>query len=298
MSKLFIGMPVYNGARFIEEAIESLINQTYTDWTMLISDNASEDETKKICRRYSKKDKRIIYYRQPHNIGGIANFGFVLNKANADYFMWAATDDVWHHDFIHSCIDNFEQDSRCGFAFSNIINIDSYGRNIRSYPSFSRFTNGNNTDNIRCFLTEPEIMGKANPLYSIYRLELCRQIWSLNILTNGWGSDMCFVLAALARTRFAIDERVLFQKRLSRPIDKADEIHPIQILNPEEHIFPLEYADEYIQNTLKAVEDTEFYEITKNIMNWRNEQLTKKIAKSKINKFLMSLMTKINKITI
>ena len=64
MAKVFIGMPAYNGERFIKEAIDSLRGQSYVDWVMLISDDASTDKTRAICEEYAKKDQRITYYRQ------------------------------------------------------------------------------------------------------------------------------------------------------------------------------------------------------------------------------------------
>ncbi|WNC86000.1 glycosyltransferase family 2 protein [Thermosynechococcus sp. QKsg1] len=89
---LSIGMPVYNGAKFIREALDSLLAQTFTDFELIISDNASTDETEAICREYAAKDKRIRYVRQAQNLGAAANFKYVLDEARGEYFMWAAAD--------------------------------------------------------------------------------------------------------------------------------------------------------------------------------------------------------------
>jgi glycosyltransferase involved in cell wall biosynthesis len=62
MAKVFIGMPVYNGERFIKDALDSLCAQTYSNWNLFISDDCSTDSTEVICRHYAEKDKRIIYY--------------------------------------------------------------------------------------------------------------------------------------------------------------------------------------------------------------------------------------------
>ena len=95
-----IGMPVYNGEKSIREALDSLLAQTFTDFELIISDNASTDATESICREYAARDSRINYVRQKENIGGCANFQFVLDKAHGRYFMWAAADDVRSTDFI------------------------------------------------------------------------------------------------------------------------------------------------------------------------------------------------------
>ena len=81
-----IGMPVYNGEKFLRNKIESLLNQTFQDFELIISDNGSTDLTYKICNEYTKKDKRIIYFQQKKNIGGWNNFLFVLEKAKNEYF--------------------------------------------------------------------------------------------------------------------------------------------------------------------------------------------------------------------
>lgn len=88
-----VGMPVYNGERFIRDALDSLLAQTFTDFELLISDNASTDCTPAICAEYEARDPRIRCVRQSENIGAEANFKFVMNEARGEYFMWAACDD-------------------------------------------------------------------------------------------------------------------------------------------------------------------------------------------------------------
>jgi len=99
-AKITIGLPVYNGAKFIRNAIRSLLKQSYTNFELIISDNSSTDETESICQNFAQMDKRIKYIRQHKNMGVVWNFNYVLQKANTEYFMWAAADDVWHPEFI------------------------------------------------------------------------------------------------------------------------------------------------------------------------------------------------------
>ena len=98
--KVSIGMPIYNGELFISETLDSLLAQTFTDYELIISDNASVDGTEMICRKYVANDKRIRYIRQKHNIGASANFRFVLDQAKGSFFMWSAADDVRSLDFV------------------------------------------------------------------------------------------------------------------------------------------------------------------------------------------------------
>ena len=98
--KITIGLPVYNGAKFIHNAIRSLLKQSYTNFELLISDNASTDQTESVCRNFAKTDKRIKYTRHETNSGYVWNFNSVLQQADTEYFMWAGADDVWHPEFI------------------------------------------------------------------------------------------------------------------------------------------------------------------------------------------------------
>ena len=91
--RVSIGMPAYNRGPSITRAIESVLGQTLGDLELIISDNASTDETEEVCRRYAARDPRIRYTRHPGPIGGFPNFQFVLDAARAPYFMWLPPDD-------------------------------------------------------------------------------------------------------------------------------------------------------------------------------------------------------------
>lgn len=107
-----IGMPVYNGEKFLREALESVCAQTFTDFELIISDNASTDSTEAICREYAAKDKRIRYVRQPANFGAKANFEYVLDEALGTYFMWLGDDDWLDGNYISSCVNQLNFDPR------------------------------------------------------------------------------------------------------------------------------------------------------------------------------------------
>ena len=99
-----IGMPVYNGAGYLEEAVCSLLNQTEKDFVLLISDNCSTDETPEICARLAAEDPCISYVKQEANIGVVANFEYVLRAARSPFFMWAAHDDLWARRFLEESL--------------------------------------------------------------------------------------------------------------------------------------------------------------------------------------------------
>lgn len=101
--RLSIGLPVYNGEKYLAESLDALLDQSYEDFELIISDNASTDGTAGICRRYMKQDSRIRYVRQPRNIGAAPNHNFVAGEARGELFKWASYDDLYAHNLLESC---------------------------------------------------------------------------------------------------------------------------------------------------------------------------------------------------
>lgn len=295
MAKLFIGMPVYNGEQTIAHTLSAIRDQSFTDWTLLISDNASTDETGVICSSYCSIDNRISYYKHSHNKGMDANYDFLLEAANAEFFAWVAADDIWHPDFLLSCVGRLENDRTCGLAFTNIVNIDGDGRVSRRYPDFTHFSKSNRLVNFSRFLLAPERFGKANIVYGVYRLTVCREVWAASkSIIDVWGFDMCFVSGILARTGLSIDSRVLYEKRLEANLagDGMDRVvvdsaqknirrlvrahqyfTEVAITNPLRNNFPLEYARQYLKGNLEAVKGTRYYWLVLVLFAYRLQKL-------------------------
>ncbi|MGB3533058.1 MAG: glycosyltransferase [Microcoleaceae cyanobacterium] len=131
--KLVIGVPVYNGENYLREALESIVNQTFTDFKVIISDNASTDSTPEICREFVARDNRFTYYRQPENIGGAPNFNFAFQPGDAPYFKWAAHDDVMLPDFLRQCIECLDNNPSLSMVHSRSTTIDHLGNSVGSY---------------------------------------------------------------------------------------------------------------------------------------------------------------------
>jgi glycosyltransferase involved in cell wall biosynthesis len=98
--RISIGIPVYNGEASLEQALRSISSQSFSDYEVIISDNASTDNTAQICREMAASDSRIKYFRQETNIGANANFKFVLDKAVGEYFHWLGADDTRSSNFL------------------------------------------------------------------------------------------------------------------------------------------------------------------------------------------------------
>ena len=123
-----IGLPVFNGERFLREALDSILSQTFTDWELIISDNASTDSTPLICKQYEEKDHRIRYIRQPQNKGVFFNTNFIVHASCGEHFMLVGDDDVYEPTYIAMLHSLIHQDKDVGLAYSNYDFIDSSGR--------------------------------------------------------------------------------------------------------------------------------------------------------------------------
>ena len=105
MKKVVIGVPVYNGSDYICDALKSIQRQTFQNFSVLISDNCSTDNTRKICSEFVANDNRFNYICQDLNIGAPANFNYLLNQTDSEYFMFLGHDDWLSDNFLKLCVD-------------------------------------------------------------------------------------------------------------------------------------------------------------------------------------------------
>lgn len=133
--KVAIGLPVYNGAKYLRDALEGIIQQRMTDFEVLISDNGSVDETETICREFAARDSRIRYVRQPENLGAAHNFNYVFHHTSAPYFRWAAHDDIMAPYYLYDCVSALDADSGEGvLAYPQTMRIDAEGNQLGVFP--------------------------------------------------------------------------------------------------------------------------------------------------------------------
>lgn len=128
--RVSIGLPVYNGERYIAEALDSIISQTYTDFELIISDNASTDRTEEICRDYVSRDGRISYHRNETNKGAAWNYNRVFALSQGDYFKWASHDDRCAPTFLERCVEVLDRFPEVMVAYPRTAVIDERGEII------------------------------------------------------------------------------------------------------------------------------------------------------------------------
>jgi len=208
--RVSIGMPAYNGERYIRQALDTLMAQTFTDFELIISDNASTDRTQDICLDYAAKDNRIKYYHNEQNKGPIQNFNQVFELSSGKYFMWASCNDAWEPGYISRCVEVLEQESAVVLCYSlaDCIDVDGNGLNLILRGSDSR-----GLDKIsRCHMVLWG-MQYAYPVYGLIRADALRQT---KIFKKRIGTDIILLFELSFLGEFAqIPEVLLHIRRLS-----------------------------------------------------------------------------------
>lgn len=212
--RVSIGLPVYNGELHLPEALDSLLAQSFADFEIVLSDNASTDGTQDLCRAYEARDSRIRYVRQAENIGPTANFNFVLSESIASYFMWAAHDDVWEPDFLREMVAILDAQDDVEIAFCKFDNVTYEELRRTRLFDMTEIASPSLYGGLKAFLRHAEHNGKANVFYGLLRRDTVLGLGGLKIWGKGsWGADMLYVFSILIHGRLALSERVLFHKR-------------------------------------------------------------------------------------
>jgi glycosyltransferase involved in cell wall biosynthesis len=189
---LSVGMPVYNGAATLEAAIRSVLDQTLRDIEVIVSDNGSTDDTKAICLRLMAEDPRLVYVRQQETLPIGENFTFVLQRARAPFFMWAAHDDVRVPDMAETLVDGLLEAPDAILAFGDVTELKDGVPTMRR----SDFANAGLTPGQRL---RKSAFGLMFHIYGVWRTEAVRDI---RIWKTAWWVDTPFMMAAAMRGDF------------------------------------------------------------------------------------------------
>jgi glycosyltransferase involved in cell wall biosynthesis len=132
--RVSVGLPVYNGERFLPQAVESLLNQTFRDFELIISDNGSTDATRELCETYAAADPRVRYIRHEQNRGAIFNWNYVVTQARGQYFRWASANDVSAPQLIERCVQLLDSEPDVVVAYGRTAYMDDDGSPLGEYP--------------------------------------------------------------------------------------------------------------------------------------------------------------------
>lgn len=133
MPRVSIAVPTYNCEKYIAQSLESLLGQSYGDFELVISDNASTDNTEAVCRKYAAQDTRVRYVRRGENIGGPGNFRYVFSLCSGEYHKWSTADDHWHPDFLKEAVAVLDQKPDVVLCYPKTRKIDLEGATLSDY---------------------------------------------------------------------------------------------------------------------------------------------------------------------
>lgn len=205
--KVSIGMPVYNGERYIRQALDSVLNQTFADFELIICDNASTDATREICLEYAEKDSRIRYHRNEKNIGAGPNFNLAVTFARGEYFKWAAHDDICHETFIESCVNELENDQEAVLAHPVACIIDEESNPIMRNPEDPRV--GSDDPVVR--FKDLTIGHRCFQVFGLMRLADLKATPMIGLFARGDALLLCWL--ALRGKFVRIDKELFFPRR-------------------------------------------------------------------------------------
>jgi glycosyltransferase involved in cell wall biosynthesis len=206
-----IGLPVYNGERYLRRALDSLLAQDYRHFELLISDNASTDLTRQICEEYATRDARISLRVNDTKIGILENFQLVLERARGKYFMWAAHDDVWAKTFVRSMMRELETHPDAGVAMSAVERVFENGE-IQDVVRHTGRANPNTTSPFQLALT----LAGGSPhhlyIYGLFRTAFLKQ--AFRNFPRVIALDRLVMIQVALSTRFRYVDEVLHTKYL------------------------------------------------------------------------------------
>jgi glycosyltransferase involved in cell wall biosynthesis len=216
--KLSIGIPVFNGEKFLRQCLDSLLTQTFANFELIISDNASDDSTSDICNEYSKKFKNFRYFKHKKNMGIKWNFNFVLEQAKCNYFIWVAVDDILLPNFLKKNLEILESQQNLVGCVSKIKPYDLNDLKISDTDEFfknvtkqlrTRFRKrgtysikGTYDEKVRFYLKK----STCQIIYGIFKTNVIRK--SI-IIEEFEGSDWCINLNILKQGDFHVIDEVL-----------------------------------------------------------------------------------------
>jgi glycosyltransferase involved in cell wall biosynthesis len=204
--RLSIGLPVFNGSSFLRQSLDALLGQSFTDFELILSDNASTDETPDICAEYAERDGRVRYVRQEKNIGAIPNHNYVVHEARGELFKWASYDDLYHRELLRRCVQLLDADPTVILAHSYDAIIDEDSRVVESPPYPLATSSPFPTRRFHSMLHD----AGGNDVYGVIRLDVLRRT---HLHGSYHSADRVIVAELALHGRFAQWPEVLYYRR-------------------------------------------------------------------------------------
>lgn len=207
--KLTVGIPVYNGGRVLKRALDSLMDQTFTDFEVRVIDNASTDDTEQIARAFAEKDPRILYHRNPVNMGASYSGRRMMFSSDAEFYVIMHCDLAWAPTFAEECLARLEADQSAVLAYSYCQFIDIDGNNLDLVRDTASFADD---DPARRYLDILQKMGWCTAFHGIMRRPVMLDlVLAKNFNNNAAGDNEFLALMALKGKLIQIEKPLLYR---------------------------------------------------------------------------------------
>lgn len=205
-----IGMPVFNGEQFIEDAINANLAQTHEEFELIISDNASTDGTESICREFEAIDERIRYVRNPTNIGAAENYNRLVSYGRGSYFRWSNADDLVDPKLLERTLAILRKRPDAVLAYGKTCLIDADGRSLGEYEDNLDIQSDKASIRYATFFKRIRL---TNVIYGLMRMSAVRRT---KLMGSGKlpAGDISFMAAMILHGKFVEVPEVLFFRRM------------------------------------------------------------------------------------
>ena len=210
--KVSIGLPTYNHGKYLRSALDALLLQTFRDFELIISDNASTDDTEVICWEYMRRDERVKYIRYPHMVNGWKNRNRTIEMARGKYVMNACSDDIYASTFLEKCVAVLDSDESVVLCHSGTDLMNEEGKIYGRYKNPCDVTSDNRAQrilNVMCSLDLCNSYMGVMRTDAVHKTQLFR--------TDVHSADSLFLAEMSLLGKFYEIQETLFLRRLERP---------------------------------------------------------------------------------
>jgi len=202
-----VGLPVYNGERYITTALDSMLGQTFADFELVISDNASTDSTEEICREYATRDCRIRYMRSKENLGANRNFNGIAEVARGEFLKWCTADDFWAPRMLEKAFEIAVDDPTIVLCYPKTVICDADGVPREAYEDHLHLMQESPADR---FIALNHRIGLCHQHLGLIRRKL---LLKTGMLLDHFGSDLNLLAElTLYGKYYEIPERLYFRR--------------------------------------------------------------------------------------
>ena len=272
MKKVDILLATYNGEQYLKEQLDSILAQSYNEFRLLISDDASTDDTIRILKEYEEKDNRITVFFQKENSGVIKNFEFLLERVENEYYMFSDQDDIWKEDKIEKSIKRIEEtDSSLVYTDLEVVDSDlnvtykSYWKLKGIYNKIKKYNNFeslylNNFVTGCTIISKKEFIDEVLPLPNTSKFVL-HDYWIPLVLSQK--NKISYIEEPLIKYRQHKNNKIGSKKKVDE-LKEFEEVRELFIRVKKEHfkVF-IENEEKFIDERIKKlnVEALEYYEM-------------------------------------